>query len=91
MSGVLESGLFTCSNGWSSTSIELPISIDWPVPDSDYIDDNWKLRAWDFKFGSLLWARNVHDIWKGKVDMIMEFDPDGASLASYSKEKMPAP
>ena len=27
--------------------------------DTDYLDDNWVPRAWDFKFGSLLWASNA--------------------------------
>ena len=27
--------------------------------DTDYLDDNWVPRAWDFKFGSLLWSNNA--------------------------------
>lgn len=48
--------------------------------DSDYVDDNWIPRSWEFKFGSLLWATNVHEIWQGKIGMDMLFDPDGDLL-----------
>jgi catechol 2,3-dioxygenase-like lactoylglutathione lyase family enzyme len=58
--------------------------------DTDYVDDNWIPRAWEFKFGSLLWATEVHDIWKGDIQMDMTFDPDGSSLEAYRKNKVQA-
>jgi catechol 2,3-dioxygenase-like lactoylglutathione lyase family enzyme len=51
--------------------------------DSDYVDDNWIPRAWEFKFGSLLWATHVHDLWKGEVAMDMSFDPEATSLEPF--------
>jgi catechol 2,3-dioxygenase-like lactoylglutathione lyase family enzyme len=52
--------------------------------DTDYLDDNWVPRAWDFKFGSLLWAHRVPAIFQtDRISWDMKFDPDGASLAEY--------
>ena len=49
--------------------------------DTDYLDDNWVPRAWDFKFGSLLWATRVPTIFQGDdIPWDMKLDPDGASL-----------
>lgn len=49
--------------------------------DTDYLDDNWVPRAWDFKFGSLLWATRVPAIFQGDdIPWDMKLDPDGASL-----------
>ena len=50
--------------------------------DTDYVTDNWIPRVWEFKFGSLLWATNVHELWQGSVKMDMRFDPDGASITA---------
>lgn len=63
--------------------------------DTDYVDDNWIPRVWEFKFGSLLWATNVHELWRGPVEMDMQFDPDGASIealkaARKAGAKLPA-
>lgn len=57
--------------------------------DTDYLDDNWIPRAWDFKFGSLLWATKVPAMWAGKVPMEMEFDPDSKSLDAYRMPNRP--
>jgi catechol 2,3-dioxygenase-like lactoylglutathione lyase family enzyme len=49
--------------------------------DTDYLDDNWVPRAWDFKFGSLMWATRVPAIFQGDdIPWDMKLDPDGASL-----------
>jgi len=49
--------------------------------DTDYLDDNWVPRAWDFKFGSLMWATRVPPIFQGDdIPWDMKLDPDGASL-----------
>lgn len=49
--------------------------------DTDYLDDNWVPRVWDFKFGSLMWAHKVPPMFAGdNVRWDMQFDPDGASL-----------
>jgi len=59
--------------------------------DTDYLDDNWIPRAWDFKFGSLMWATRIPSMWQGEVPMDMTFDPDGRSLEPYRlKAKAPA-
>ncbi len=54
--------------------------------DTDYLDDNWVPRAWDFKFGSLLWANNTPPIFRGDdIPWDMTFDPDGESFEPYRK------
>jgi catechol 2,3-dioxygenase-like lactoylglutathione lyase family enzyme len=54
--------------------------------DTDYLDDNWVPRVWDFKFGSLLWAHKVPPIFQTDVlSWDMKFDPDGASLEEQSR------
>lgn len=52
--------------------------------DTDYLDDNWVPRAWDFKFGSLLWANNAPPIFRSDdIPWDMVFDPDGASMEPF--------
>ncbi|MFT4089468.1 MAG: VOC family protein [Asticcacaulis sp.] len=51
--------------------------------DTDYLDDNWIPRSWDFKFGSLMWATRVPAMWQGDIPMDVTLDPDGASLEAY--------
>ena len=53
--------------------------------DTDYLDDGWIPRVWDWKFGSLLWATKTLDFFKydGKWDV--DYDPDGASLEPFRK------
>lgn len=54
--------------------------------DTDYIDDNWVPRAWDFRFGSLLWSNNAPPIFRGdNIPWDMTFDADRASFAAYRK------
>ncbi|MDO7836141.1 VOC family protein [Sphingobium sp. HBC34] len=54
--------------------------------DTDYLDDNWVPRAWDFKFGSLLWANRTPPIFAGNdIPWDMTFDPDGASFDPFRK------
>jgi hypothetical protein len=49
--------------------------------DTDYLDDNWVPRAWDFKFGSLLWAHTVPAMFAGEnIPWDMKLDPTGESL-----------
>ncbi|EZP71055.1 Glyoxalase/bleomycin resistance protein/dioxygenase [Sphingomonas paucimobilis] len=56
--------------------------------DTDYLDDNWIPRAWDFRFGSLLWAHNAPPIFRGdNVPWDMTFDADRASFEPYRKTK----
>lgn len=60
--------------------------------DTDYLDDNWVPRAWDFKFGSLLWANNAPPIFRGDdIPWDMVFDPHGASLEPYRKANRKPP
>ncbi|HZF15925.1 MAG TPA: VOC family protein [Steroidobacteraceae bacterium] len=54
--------------------------------DTDYLDDNWVPRAWDFKFGSLLWAHSVPKMFAAEeLSWGMKFDPKGDSLKEYQK------
>jgi catechol 2,3-dioxygenase-like lactoylglutathione lyase family enzyme len=54
--------------------------------DTDYLDDNWVPRAWDFKFGSLLWANNAPPIFRGDdIPWDMQFDLDRRSFEPFRK------
>jgi catechol 2,3-dioxygenase-like lactoylglutathione lyase family enzyme len=54
--------------------------------DTDYVDDNWVPRAWDFKFGSLLWSNNAPQIFRGdSIAWDMTFDREGASFELFRK------
>jgi catechol 2,3-dioxygenase-like lactoylglutathione lyase family enzyme len=54
--------------------------------DTDYLDDNWVPRAWDFRFGSLLWSNNAPPIFRGdNIPWDMSFDADRASFEPFRK------
>jgi catechol 2,3-dioxygenase-like lactoylglutathione lyase family enzyme len=54
--------------------------------DTDYLNDDWLPRAWDFKFGSLLWAHNAPPIFRGDdIPWDMTFDPDRKSWDTFRK------
>lgn len=54
--------------------------------DTDYLDDSWVPRAWDFKFGSLLWSNNAPPIFRGDdIPWDMTFDRDERSFDPYRK------
>ena len=54
--------------------------------DTDYLDDNWVPRAWDWKFGALLWAHNIPGFFRTDNDnWDMTFDPQGKSLEPFRK------
>jgi catechol 2,3-dioxygenase-like lactoylglutathione lyase family enzyme len=54
--------------------------------DTDYLNDNWVPRAWDFKFGSLLWAHNAPPIFRGDdIPWDMQFDPEMKSFDAFRK------
>lgn len=56
--------------------------------DTDYLDDNWVPRAWDFRFGSLLWSHNAPPIFRGdNIPWDMVFDADRASFEPYRKTR----
>jgi len=56
--------------------------------DTDYLNDNWVPRAWDFRFGSLLWSNNAPPIFRGDdIPWDMKFDADRSSFAPYRKSK----
>lgn len=58
--------------------------------DTDYVDDNWVPRAWDFKFGSLLWSHNTPPIFRGDdIPWDMTFDRDEASFEPFRKSRAP--
>ena len=55
--------------------------------DTDYLDDNWVPRAWNFKFGSLMWSHNTPEIFRGDdIEWDMTFDADEASFEPYRKK-----
>lgn len=55
--------------------------------DTDYLDDNWVPRAWDFKFGSLLWAARTPPIFAGDdIPWDMTFDADERSFGPYRRD-----
>jgi catechol 2,3-dioxygenase-like lactoylglutathione lyase family enzyme len=59
--------------------------------DTDYLDDNWVPRAWDFKFGSLLWAHNAPPIFRGDdIPWDMVFDKDAKSFDAFRKAPVSA-
>lgn len=54
--------------------------------DTDYLDDNWVPRAWNLKFGALLWANNALGIFRDQdIPWDVEFDPEGASFEPFRK------
>lgn len=56
--------------------------------DTDYLDDNWVPRAWDFRFGSLLWSNNAPPIFRGDdIPWDMQFDTDRASFEPFRKTR----
>jgi hypothetical protein len=58
--------------------------------DSDYLDDNWVPRAWDFKFGSLLWSHSTAEVFRGdNIPWEMEFDADESSFEPYRRSAGP--
>lgn len=57
--------------------------------DTDYLDDNWVPRAWDFKFGSLLWSVNTPPIFRAdNIPWDMQFDADERSFEPYRKGRV---
>jgi len=60
--------------------------------DTDYLDDNWVPRAWDWKFGSLLWATRTPSFFVSEnTDWDVEFDADESSLDAFRKTSNPSP
>ena len=56
--------------------------------DTDYVDDNWIPRAWDWKFGALLWAHQVPKIFlTDNENWEMTLDPKGLSMAPLRKPR----
>jgi len=54
--------------------------------DTDYLDDNWVPRAWDWKFGALLWAHQTPPFFRTDNDnWDMTFDPKGSTLEAFRK------
>jgi catechol 2,3-dioxygenase-like lactoylglutathione lyase family enzyme len=51
--------------------------------DTDYLDDTWVPRVWDWKFGSLMWATHTPSFWRGDVEWDMKFDQGGKSLEPF--------
>jgi hypothetical protein len=58
--------------------------------DSDYLDDNWVPRVWNWRFGALMWAHERAAIF-GKVDenWDMRLDPEGRSPDAHRKVRKP--
>ena len=54
--------------------------------DTDYVDDNWVPRAWDWKFGAVLWAHQMPPFFRtDNENWDMTFDPKGKSLETFRK------
>lgn len=54
--------------------------------DTDYLDDNWVPRAWDWKFASLLWASRTPSFFvPDSTDWDVVFDPEEKSLDAFRK------
>ncbi|MDF7776079.1 VOC family protein [Sphingomonas sp. AOB5] len=53
--------------------------------DTDYLDDQWVPRVWDWKFGSLMWATTIPSFWAGEVEWDMKFDADRSSLEPFRR------
>ena len=54
--------------------------------DTDYLDDNWVPRAWDWKFGSLLWATKIPSFFQtDNKEWDMVFDLEEKSLDAFRK------
>lgn len=54
--------------------------------DTDYLDDNWVPRAWDWKFASLLWANRTPSFFvPDSEEWDVTFDPDEKSLDAFRK------
>jgi catechol 2,3-dioxygenase-like lactoylglutathione lyase family enzyme len=55
--------------------------------DTDYVDDNWVPRAWDWKFGALLWAHKTPSFFDTTSEnWEMTFDPRGKSLDQFRRK-----
>jgi hypothetical protein len=56
--------------------------------DTNYLNDNWAPRAWDFEFGSLLWSSNAPPIFRGDdIRCDMTFDADERPFEPFRKGK----
>jgi catechol 2,3-dioxygenase-like lactoylglutathione lyase family enzyme len=56
--------------------------------DTDYLDDNWVPRAWDFKFAALMWAAKIPPIFAADhIEWDMVFDEDERSFEPFRKGK----
>ena len=55
--------------------------------DTDYLNDQWVPRAWDWKFGALLWAHKTPSFFRSdNADWDMSFDPEGKSLDAFRRQ-----
>lgn len=60
--------------------------------DTDYLDDNWVPRAWDYKFGALLWSAQIPKIFDADdIPWDVTFDADESSLQAFRKGRPPQP
>ncbi len=59
--------------------------------DSDYLDDNWIPRVWNWKFGAILWAHHRPAVF-GEIasNWDVRLDPDGRSLDAFRKGERPS-
>ncbi|MGC3980361.1 MAG: VOC family protein [Steroidobacteraceae bacterium] len=56
--------------------------------DTDYLDDNWVPRAWEWKFGSLLWSHNTPPHLKvDEPNWNVQLDPHMKSLDTFRGKK----
>jgi catechol 2,3-dioxygenase-like lactoylglutathione lyase family enzyme len=56
--------------------------------DTDYLDDNWIPRLWEWKFGSMLWSHHLPARYREEpITWDVTLDPEGKSLDLYRKKK----
>jgi catechol 2,3-dioxygenase-like lactoylglutathione lyase family enzyme len=54
--------------------------------DTDYLDDNWIPRVWNWKFGAVLWAHDRPTMFGPlEADWDVRLDPHGRSLDPFRK------
>jgi len=55
--------------------------------DTDYLDDNWIPRVWQWQFGAAMWTHDRPAVYGSMDDnWDVQLDPDGQSIEEYREE-----
>ena len=55
--------------------------------DTDYLDDNWIPRVWQWQFGAAMWTHDPPAVYGSMDDnWDVQLDPDGQSIEEYREE-----